>query len=583
MKSLRARITWSFLFLIGCAVLGTGIFVALLLKSSYLDSLTGRLQKEGKMLAETMDWRAVSTEPGGFRRASRIYSETLGLRVAIFDHTGSLLGDSADPQGKASDGRVFPEVRQALKTGRSVPAAYRDDDLHAAVPVVREGRILGAIYLSMDLEEVNRSLSQVWVSLALGLIIAYAISGFAGSRIAGGVTKPLEEIIQVAVDIAQKRFHRRVQTTGQDEVARLGQAINRMAHSLQNQVETIRRSERRLNSVIETMESGLLMVDPTGRVSLANRAFERMFGIPATDLVGQSFQRLTYPYDLAVLVTECAESGMRLRKEIHLYYPEERMLQAHLSPMWVEKNGVGVVAVFHDLTAIRRLEQLRKDFVANVSHELKTPVTSIRGFAETLLDGAMEDPDALREFLGIILDESLRLERLVGDLLDLSRIESKQLRIRLERVPVDELILSAVKTLEDRIRTKGQTLSVEIPETFMVDVDVDRVRQIILNLLSNAMAYTPEKGAIRIRAERESTGWLLQVSDTGIGIPTKDLPRIFERFYRVDKARSRDSGGTGLGLAIVKHLVEAHRGEIDVKSQVGKGTTFTIRFPLQED
>lgn len=583
MRSLRARITWSFLLLIGCSVLGTGIFVALLLKSSYLESLSSRLVKEGNMLAETIQWEENLKHPDNFHQQAKIYGKTLGARVTFFAADGRVLGDSEGREKQLANGQTFPEVEQALSNQMNVPTVMRDDFLHTALPVVRDGHVLGAIRLSIDIREVNVFLRKAWFSLAGGLIIAYALAAFFSSRIASGVTRPLEEIIQVAVDIAQKKIHRRVQETGNDEVARLGKAINRMAHSLQNQMETIRKSERRLNSVIEAMESGLIMVDSTGRISLANRAFERLFGLPASDIIGRSFKKLTYPFDLSPLITECAETGSRLRKEIHLYYPEERMLEANLAPMWVEKNGVGVVAVFHDLTATRRLEQLRKDFVANVSHELKTPITSIRGFTETLLDGALNDPETCREFLQIINEESLRLQRLIGDILDLSRIESKQLQLKLETISVDQLVQSAVKTLEDRIRSKEQTLHLEMDQSFPIQVDADRFRQILINLVSNAMTYTPQGGSITVRVAKKEDHWTLQVSDTGVGIPKQDLPRIFERFYRVDKARSRDSGGTGLGLAIVKHLVEVHQGKIEVDSEMGKGTTFTLTFPLEHN
>ncbi|MBH8597573.1 MULTISPECIES: two-component system histidine kinase PnpS [unclassified Thermoactinomyces] len=572
MKTLKAKITWSFLLLIGCSVLGTGIFVALLLQTSYLDSLSGRLQKEGKMLAETTRWDSDRS----LQHQAQVYAQTLDVRVTFFDRNGRVLGDS---EGKSFDGKEFTEVAEALKNHIPDPT-IRNDFLHAALPVERNGHIVGAVRLSLDIREVNRSLHQVWFSLALGLLFAYALAAFFSSRIASGVTRPLEEITQVARDIAEKRFYRRVQQEGRDEVAHLGQAINRMARSLQKQMETIRKSERRLNSVIESMESGLIMVDPTGNVSLANRAFERMFSMPASDLIGQSYKKLSYPYDLSELITECAESGIRLRKEIHLYYPEERMLLAHLTPMWVEKNGVGVVVVFHDLTAIRRLEQLRRDFVANVSHELKTPITSIRGFAETLLDGAMHDRETCQEFLQIIHEESLRLQRLIGDLLDLSRIESKQFHLKTEIVPVDTLIYSAQKMVRDQLKAKDQNLTIEIDELFEVEVDPDRFRQIILNLLTNAIHYTPAGGHITVVARRRKSDWQLIIGDSGIGIPESDLPRIFERFYRVDKARARNSGGTGLGLAIVKHLVEVHHGKIQVESKVGEGTSFILTFPL---
>ena len=581
MKSLRAKITWSFLLLIGCSVLGTGIFVALLLRSSYLDSLTDRLEKEGKVLSETVQW----TDQQSLKKQKELYQRTLDVHVNFFDQNGKLIGNSPLDAESGSDNQTYPEVKSVLASGKDgdVQTTIRDDYLHAAVPVLKGTEVVGAIRLSLDIKEVNHSLRQVWVSLVLGLMIAYALAAFFSSRIAGGVTRPLEEITQVAVDIARKKFHRRVQHESQDEIAFLGQAINRMSHSLQHQMEMIRKNERRLNSIIESMESGLIMIDATGKVSLANRSFERMFGIPERDLIGRSFKQLTHPYDIRSLITECAEKNIRIRKEIHLYYPEEKMLEANLAPMWVEKNGVGVVVVFHDLTAIRRLEQLRKDFVANVSHELKTPITSIRGFAETLLDGAMSDQETCREFLRIIHEESLRLERLIGDLLDLTRIESKKMSLKWEQVAVESLLEKVSKTVKDRILSKGLSFSLEIPSPFEVEVDQDRFRQILLNLLSNSMNYTPHGGCITVRATCDSKEWTLEIRDTGIGIPEEDLPRIFERFYRVDKARSRDSGGTGLGLAIVKHLVEVHQGKIDVESHVGQGTTFRLTFPLRLD
>lgn len=578
MKSLRSRITWSFLLLIGCSVLGIGIFEAVLLKTPYIDSLTTRLSKEGVMVAETVDWQEASSAPDRFQGLAGTYNYTLGTRVTFYDEQGRVLGDSAN---QALRGTVGGEDVQQVLLSRGASHSQRVGEyLLVTTPVIRDGQVVGAVRLSFSLHEIDQSLQQVWLSLAGGVIIAYLVAAFFSSYIASGVTKPLEEMIRVASDITKSRVYRRVQQEGEDEVARLGQAINRMAYGLQSQMDSVRKSERRLTSVIETMESGLMMIDATGRISLVNRAFEDMLGIVHDGWIGMPYTRLPYSYDLSALITASTESGTRIRKEIHLYYPEERVLEVNLAPMWVEKEGVGVVIICHDLTAIRRLEQLRKDFVANVSHELKTPITSISGFAETLLDGALKDPALCREFLQIIYDESVRLQRLVTDILDLSKIESKQLPLRNERIELGSLIQSVVKTLEEQVRNNQQTLHIHVPIPFTVCVDPDGFRQILLNLVANAVNYTPHGGSITLTAERNGTNWTLQVRDTGIGIPEADLARIFERFYRVDKARARDSGGTGLGLAIVKHLVEAHRGEIHVQSQVGKGTTFTLTFPL---
>jgi two-component system phosphate regulon sensor histidine kinase PhoR len=570
-----------FLLLIGLSMLGTGLFVGLLLQATYLDSLTGRLNKEGTLLAQTLHWG----KRDSFDAQANTFGRALSARVIILDRDGNVLGDSAKAKADTRNLRYLPEVQQALKgkPPSEQMARRRDNRLNTAIPVIRNGQLLGAVWIQLDVTDVNRSIRQIWISMAGGLAVAYLLAALASSRFARDVTRPIEEITRVAEDIAHNQLYRSVAVYGEDEIGRLGEAINRMARSLRSQMSAIRKSERRLTSVIETMESVLFLVDPSGSVSLANPAFERLFGVPVSDIQGKSVHHLPGPYELIEMIARCQETGERQRKELHIFYPEERIVEASLSPMGVEKDGRGVVAVLHDITAIRRLEKMRSEFVANVSHELKTPITSIVGFTETLLDGAMQDPDTCREFLEIILEEGNRLQRLVGDILDLSKIESKQIHLDLESVPVGELIQSATKTMEDQFRAKQLTLEVRLPDpSFTVTVDRDRFRQILLNLLSNAMAYTPPGGMVTVQAERDEESWRLQVADTGIGIPKEDLPRIFERFYRVDKARSRASGGTGLGLAIVKHLVEVHKGTIHVESQVGEGTTFTLTFPLQD-
>ncbi|TCP69049.1 two-component system histidine kinase PnpS [Baia soyae] len=577
MKTFRARITSLFLFLIGCSVLGTGFFLALLLHSSYIDSLSSRLTKESKMIAETIEWDGSESDLASLQQEIKAFGDTLEAHVTLYNVQGKVLGDSTNSKSNDELEAEWEQIR-SQSNGSEVITIPKSDELIAAVPVIHDEKKVGVVRISSPLDEVNQSLSQVWLSLAGGLIIAYALAAFASSRVASSVTRPLEEMTQVAVDIAQKRFHRRVKEDGKDEIGRLGRAINRMAHSLQFQMETIRKSERRLTSVIESMESGLLMVNARGRVSIANKSFERQFGAKPSEIVGVPYDEIQTTFDLCSLISRCAQTGTRIREEIHLHYPVERILEANLAPMWVESNGIGVVAVFHDLTAIRRLEQMRKDFVANVSHELRTPITSIRGFSETLLDGAMQDPDTCQEFLKIILEESIRLQRLVGDLLDLSTIESKQMAMNFEQLSIASFLQNITKTLDEQARNKEQTLRVEIKEDFQIRMDPDRLKQIVLNLVSNAIAYTPAGGEIRVQVDQEEKDWILVVSDTGMGIPEEDLGRIFERFYRVDKARSRESGGTGLGLAIVKHLVEEYEGEIKVTSKMGEGTTFTIWF-----
>ena len=269
-----------------------------------------------------------------------------------------------------------------------------------------------------------------------------------------------------------------------------------------------------------------------------------------------------------------------MRKDIHFYFPNTRIIDAHLAP-YVHRNGQfkGIIAVLHDVTEVRRLERMRSEFVANVSHELKTPVTSVKGFAETLLDGAIDDPEAARDFLEIIYKESERLDRLIKDLLYLSQIEHQQLPLQVVKFNLNSVVHNVMEALKNQIENKKQQIDIVNKGVVWLEGDRDKIEQIIMNLLSNAISYTPEAGKITMKLWEEKEKVYFQISDTGIGISQKDIPRIFERFYRVDKARSRSSGGTGLGLAIVKHLIESHRGMITVDSMEGVGTTFTVTLP----
>lgn len=584
MRSLRNRLTVMFLLMIGISVLGTGIFVALLLKASTIDSLTERLEKEGRLLAEAVNREELWKKPALLQQQADRFGHSLDARVTLIDKKGEVLGDSARLPRGTENMKKHPAVARALSPdSKGKAGSIREDArLDVFLPVVggkEREKVLGVVRLSMELERIDQRLSQVWVSLAGGLLFSFALASMISSRVARNITRPIEEMTRVAVDMARNKLHRRIPVNNRDEIGRLATAINRMAAGLRYQLETIRKSERRLTGVIETMDSGLIMVDSKGKITLANQAFHRFFNLKPRQLLHKSLPEGAIFHDLNRLVRKCMESGERVRDEIHLYFPEERIMEARLTPIWEERGETGVMAVIHEITAIRRLEKMRTEFVANVSHELKTPVTSLRGFAETLLDGAAEDPDMRKEFLEIIQAESLRLERLIADLLDLSKIESRNMPLNIQTIGIGELLRSTAKTVEEQMRKRKLSFRVKAEEEFPVQVDPDRFSQILLNLLSNAMTYTPAGGEVILSAGRGETDWWVRVADTGIGIPGEDLPRIFERFYRVDKARSRESGGTGLGLAIVKHLVEAHQGEIQVTSRAGKGTEITLTFP----
>lgn len=586
MKKFRNRLTLVFVLLISLSVGILGIFVSNLIERTYLESLSERLTKETRLLANTMEWEQDVRE---MDRLAETYGKSLDARLTFIAVDGTVVGDSQSDPLTMENHADRPEFQQALEesnvVGESIrySATVEKELMYIALPVIRGEQPVGVVRMAMSLETINDSIRQIGLTLIAGLLLLLVVAALVSSRLARGITRPIEDMTHVARGITRGDFTREaVHVESRDELGELARAIQHMSISLQRQLGTIRESERRLKSVIETMPSGLLLVDPEGHIVLVNPAIENLLDLKRTEISGKSYTQFVQTNNLKHLIDDCTRSKANVREEIHLFLPDERILEASLSPVIGDHDCVaGVVIILHDITAIRRLEKMRSDFVANVSHELKTPVTSLIGFTETLLDGALEDKETCRSFLEIIHDESQRLQRLIGDILDLSKIESRELPLQIETIDVSQFMRSTADTLQSQIVQNDLTLHLHLPKTLYVEGDKDRLRQIVVNLMTNAIAYTPHDGRIDVTVEAEGDNWWLKVADTGIGIPEEDLPRVFERFYRVDKARSRESGGTGLGLAIVKHLVEVLNGTIDVTSKVGEGTTFKLTFPIR--
>jgi len=372
----------------------------------------------------------------------------------------------------------------------------------------------------------------------------------------------------------------KVPTLNNSLLAPLAVDLDRTLDYIQIRIFELQREERRLREILHEMRSAVFLFDDRGLLRFANRAVASLVVHRLDDLLGKPYGEVLRNFDFVEMVEDVYRFGRESERELHVYYPEERIVRIHVVPLIAKTDGIlgGVFLAATDVTEIRRLERVRSEFVQNVSHELKTPVTAIRGFAETLLDGALGDPEVARSFLEIILRESERLERLIADILDLSRIERTP-KLSLTDVRLTEVFHDVYAQLESRFVQRGLRFENRISEGFVLEADPDRLRQIVLNLMANAVQYNRERGYVAVEAWEDDRFSYFSVEDSGIGIPTRDLGRIFERFYRVDKARSRDSGGTGLGLAIVKHLVEAHRGMISVLSEEGLGTVFTIAFP----
>jgi two-component system phosphate regulon sensor histidine kinase PhoR len=374
-----------------------------------------------------------------------------------------------------------------------------------------------------------------------------------------------------------------VPVVGTDEIAALGVALNRTAVALREKIERLGDEQAKVRTILDGMIEGVVALDDRGRLLLLNPAARAMFGVEQGIPEGRSFLEVIRQKGLLDLVDEVRATAAPARHEIELGPPVNRLVAARGVPLGLGPGAPGVLLVLNDVTELRRLERVRSEFVANVSHELRTPLTCIKGYLETLLDGALEDSAHARRFLEVAGTHAERLDRLIDDLLELSNIESGRVTLVPVRLDLDEVVAGMAAMFERRTVQNRLTLVRAVRPGLAVRADRDRLVQILVNLVDNAVKFTSEGGQIRIEAALGSDGRVeITVRDTGVGIPSTDLPRITERFYRVDRTRSREVGGTGLGLAIVKHLVQAHGGELRIESALGSGTAVSFTLPAAE-
>ncbi|MDQ0058823.1 two-component system histidine kinase PnpS [Paenibacillus harenae] len=589
MNSFRNRLTLIMIVMVAISVSAAGVFMAKTFKDNHIEALEDNMIREMRIISAKMDWKSGNPEElyAFYNREAKEMKGYTSARVTFIRSDGIVLGDS-DTEPEQMDNHLDrAEVKEALEsgTGRSIRESETigQNMIYVAIPasIIPDEKPY-ILRLAMSLQEVENSINRLITVLIMGLLVLFLIVALISYRIALSLTKPLEQITKVAKRIKNMDYGARVKVTKQDEIGELGHAINAMADSLNEQMTRIRENEGQLESVLNNMINGIVMIDQTGRILLMNRRAEEVLGFSAREIVGRHFAEAKQQYELAQMIQEGLDTREHLREEITFYFPEERLLELNVVPIHREVDVfTGVLLVLQDVSAIRRLERMRSEFVANVSHELKTPIAAVKGFAETLLGGVVKDEETARSFLQIIFDESDRLNRLIGDILELSKIESRRVPLIFSPIELDSFVSKTVTLLESEAARKNIKLHMQIEPGLYMEADEDRLRQIMMNLLANGINYTPEGGRVSIKVHARGEEYIrFQISDSGIGIPKKDLPRIFERFYRVDKARSRSSGGTGLGLSIVKHLVELHKGSISVESSVGVGTTFDIELPV---
>ena len=578
--SFRWKLMCSYLLLV--LLLGGGLYayLSLSLENTITAAARLHLQDEARVasLMATKEIRNLQQDApaltASLARATR-------ARVTVIGSDGMVAADSEVAPAelaKLENHGSRPEVRQALSRGMGSELRY-SATLHTNMLYVAASFGKGdLIRLALPLSEIEQSKRQLRQTLAAALAVAVFGSLLLSYVLSNVTSRNLRNLAAVAARIGRGEFGTRIPATGSDELGELARVMNDMTLRIEGQMERISSEKNRLDTILSGMGEGVMVTDQHGVVTLVNPAFCALFGSESQVLGSQLLEISRHP-DLYAACREVLSGRKERHQEIVL--AGGRTLLVHWVPLLEAEALRGVVAVFHDISALKKVERIRRDFVANISHELRTPVTVIKGYAETLLSSALDDDPQRRErFLGIIRSHADRLSSLIGDLLTLSELESGELSMEPEEIQLEGALRHALLLVEQRGEEKGIVVESQVlAGAACVKADRSRLDQVLINLLDNAVKYSGQGGKVTVSAQQEGELVRVSVRDGGIGIPEKDQSRIFERFYRVDEARSRDQGGTGLGLSIVKHIVQAHGGSVRVESRPGEGSVFSFTLP----
>ena len=577
----RTKLVLSYIFLIALITGSFYIYFSENLQTGMIEETRVNLANQAQ-LARLLVMRDKQVTPP--QKLAESIGTVIKARVTLIAPDGTVIGDSSvgsERLEQLENHLQRPEVQEALKNGSGSSLRFSDtlqiSMLYSAVTYGR-GATDGIIRLALPLEyltSVRNTLHGIvggatLVTILIAILFSYILSNL--------TTKPLRDMADAADRIGHGVSKARIPVRSNDEIGMLATVLNEMSERIDDQVQRLSTEKQRLDTILRSMGEGVMVTAPNGVITLVNPAFRRLFAIDG-EVEGKRLVEISRHPGLQEAFNDLDKPEMdELLREIYIQ-PVGRTLFTHWVPLMVDGVRQGIVAVFHDISDLKKAENMRRDFVANVSHELRTPVTIIKGYAETLLDGTLEsDPVRAFRFVEIIASHSERLTNLINDILTLSSLESKEALLELNSLDVSGTIAKGCMLLQESALQKNisvinESVAGVVPR---VMADQGRLEQVVVNLLENAIKYTPDNGTVRLFTVDDGAFVRVSVADTGIGVPFKDLPRIFERFYRVDEARSREQGGTGLGLAIVKHIVQLHGGDVSVTSEPGQGSIFSF-------
>ena len=555
------------------------------LQQFYLDIAQSDLEARAKLVESEVSRLIDAGDFAMLDETCKSLGWETGTRITVMLADGRVVGDTREDPGRMDNHGGRPEVMDALAAGFGSSVRYsatlRQRLMYVAIPLRTAGGENAVVRTAIPVMAIDETLRQIYRKIALGGLIVAVLAALISYIISRRISQPLEALTVTAQSFAQGDFDTRLPVGDSAEIGALADAMNTMAERLDDRIQEVDAQRQQVEAVLRSMTESVLAVDSQDRIIRINAAAAELFAVDGAAAIGRPIAEVIRNNDVLQLVSRVVSSDQPVEEEITIYDPEERWLQAHGTVLHgADEASIGALVVLNDLTRMRRLERVRRDFVANVSHELKTPITAIKGFVETLQGGAIQDNDAAERFLGIIGNHTERLHAIIEDLLALSRLDQDaEQEIELAPARLHELAVRAAEVC--RVKAQARRVDVTIEDSDAVEalVNAPLVENALVNLIDNAIKYSDEGKQVKVSIEQERGGAVVRVHDEGPGIEKEHLPRIFERFYRTDSARSRALGGTGLGLAIVKHIAVAHGGSVTVQSTIGEGSTFSIHLP----
>ncbi|NTW78321.1 MAG: HAMP domain-containing protein [Syntrophaceae bacterium] len=542
-------------------------------------------QIKGQLLtyAELVDLSSTSTITRQIVQIARIS----GARVTLIDAAGDVLADSEKKIEELENHFNRPEIRESRLRGRGYAIRYSTtaavDTLYVAVPMKSGQDITGYVRLARPLYDVHNTIKNLYNSFLLTMLIVAVLSLIIALLFSRRLAAPIKAMEKFTERLRRGDTSGTILINTSDETKTLADNINYLVEELNSKIRLANEESGKLVTAFASMTEGVMILDAADRIEVVNQAMNNILAMRFGDVTGKTLIEVSRNVDLQKAFLKFKQTREPVSQEITLGSRQPVVLTVSISGIKGDKDSEKTMIVFHDVTRLKKLERVRLDFVANVTHEIRTPLTAILGYLETIRDGAIENPEEARKFIDIILKHAGRLNRLVEDLLTISKIELGEIKFNFENTSLADALSNVILLMEPKARSKNIAITNLVGEKVpLIKADKDRLAQIFVNILDNAVKFTPEKGKVSVDA-KEADGYVVTtISDTGIGIPKEEIERLGERFYRVDRNRSRELGGTGLGLSIVKHLMIAHGGKMEITSQLGQGTKVSLFFPLEK-